>query len=156
MVDIVSPQKRSRMMAGIRGTDTKPEHIVRKALHGAGLRFRLHRKDLAGRPDVVMPRFNLVLFVNGCFWHGHEDCHLFRLPRTRTEFWEAKIGGNRQRDARNTEMLAGQGWRVGVIWECAIKGRMASKRDNFTSQLVALVRSKEIYFDLRGVQVEQK
>jgi DNA mismatch endonuclease (patch repair protein) len=129
MVDIVSPEKRSRMMSGIRGKNTKPEIITRKILHGAGYRFRLHRKDLPGKPDIVLPRYKVAIFVNGCFWHGHENCHLFRLPKSNTEFWEEKIGGNIRRDRVKQAGIIGAGWRVLVIWECALRGKFAYPAD---------------------------
>jgi len=122
MADIVTPEVRSRMMAGIRGKDTKPEIMLRKGLHAAGFRYRLHERTLPGRPDMVFPRHRAVLFAHGCFWHGH-DCHLFRWPSTRREFWAAKITRNREVDARSEAALAEAGWRPGVVWECALKGR---------------------------------
>ena len=109
-------------MAAIRGRDTRPEILIRKGLHARGFRFRLHAKDLAGRPDLVLPKHRAVLFVHGCFWHGH-TCPLFRWPKTRGEFWRDKIGRNRERDAAALAALQGQGWRIAVIWECALKGR---------------------------------
>lgn len=105
MVDIVSKEVRSRMMAGIKGKDTKPEILVRQLLHRNGFRFRLHQKHLPGRPDIVLKRFNAVIFVNGCFWHGHHRCHLFRLPKSRRDFWQDKIWANRERDDRKREAL---------------------------------------------------
>ncbi|MCG9084115.1 very short patch repair endonuclease [Laribacter hongkongensis] len=121
MTDIVDPATRSRMMSGIRGKDTRPEMLVRKALHARGFRFRLHVKDLPGRPDIVLPKFRAVIFVHGCFWHGH-DCRYFKVPQTRTGFWLDKIGKNQERDRRQLEKLGQQGWRVLVVWECAIRG----------------------------------
>lgn len=117
-MDTVDSQTRSRMMAGIKGRDTQPEMRVRRYLHAAGLRFVLHRKDLPGRPDIVLPRFGTVVFVHGCFWHRHPGCRFATTPRTRPEFWQAKFAGNVARDARNEELLAAAGWRVLTIWEC--------------------------------------
>lgn len=108
-------------MAGIRGRDTKPELVVRQYLHSAGFRFRLFGKDLPGRPDVVLPRWKVVIFVHGCFWHGHQGCALFRVPKTRTEFWTDKIGRNAQRDEAVIQKLLDQQWRVAVVWECALR-----------------------------------
>ena len=118
--DIVSPAVRSRMMAGIRGKNTKPELLLRSELHRLGFRFRLHRQDLPGRPDLVFPKRGAAIFVHGCFWHGH-DCHLFRLPKSRTEFWKEKIAGNVARDQRQIAALKEAGWRVGIVWECAME-----------------------------------
>jgi DNA mismatch endonuclease (patch repair protein) len=116
-MDTLSPEKRSRMMSGIRGRDTAPELVVRSVAHRLGLRFRLHAKNLAGRPDLVFPKHRTVLFVHGCFWHRH-DCGLAAVPKTRTEFWLAKFVANQQRDRRVREVLEMQGWRVLEIWEC--------------------------------------
>jgi DNA mismatch endonuclease (patch repair protein) len=109
------------MMAGIKGKNTKPELIVRRGLHRMGHRFRLHDKRLPGKPDLVFPKYRAVIQVQGCFWHGH-DCHLFKWPSTRKEFWKAKITGNRERDTRNLLALKKMGWRTFTIWECALKG----------------------------------
>lgn len=122
MVDVVSPETRSRMMSGIRNVDTKPEMILRRGLHGLGFRFRLHDNRLPGKPDLVFSKWGAVLFAHGCFWHGH-DCHLFKWPSTRPEFWRTKISRNRERDIDVMNSLVADGWRVGVVWECSLKGR---------------------------------
>lgn len=122
MADIVAPAVRSRMMAGIRSKDTKPEIMLRKGLHAAGFRFRLHDRRVPGTPDMVFPKWHAVIFVHGCFWHGH-GCRLFKWPGTREEFWREKIGRNMANDARNQAMLADAGWRVGIIWECATRSK---------------------------------
>lgn len=109
-------------MSRIRGKDTKPEMLVRRGLHARGLRFKLHDRTLPGKPDMVFPRFRAVVFVQGCFWHGH-DCHLFRWPSTRPEFWREKIGANCARDRRSVARLKEGGWRVLRIWECALRGK---------------------------------
>lgn len=124
MADVVSPEKRSEMMSGIKGKNTKPEILVRKALYARGFRYRLHDAHLPGRPDIVFPKYGAAVFVNGCFWHMH-GCHLSSIPKTRTEFWREKLEGNRARDAENIERLAEAGWRVAIVWECAIKGKKA-------------------------------
>ena len=108
-------------MSRIRCRDTKPELLLRRGLHARGLRFRLHRKDLPGCPDLVFPRFRVAVFVHGCFWHGHE-CPMFKWPRTRTGFWRRKIEGNTERDRRAHAALSENDWRVLVIWECALRG----------------------------------
>ena len=122
MADIVSPTVRSRMMSGIRSKNTKAEWVVRRELHRRGLRYRLHASHLIGTPDIVFPGRKAVIFVSGCFWHGH-DCHLFRLPKTRPEFWSAKINRNRDRDDEVRSALQGEGWRCFTIWECALGGK---------------------------------
>lgn len=122
MADIVDQQTRSRMMSGIRAKDTKGELLIRSGLHELGFRFRLHATNLPGTPDLVLPRFRAAIFVHGCFWHGH-DCHLFKMPSTRREFWQAKIARNVDRDCGVRASLCEAGWRRLVIWECALKGK---------------------------------
>lgn len=121
MVDIVDSKTRSRMMAGIGPKNTRPELAIRKGLHRLGFRYRLHDKNIPGNPDLVLPKHNALIFVNGCFWHGHQ-CDLFRWPSTRPEFWREKIGKNMERDQRNLVHCKTLGWRVLTIWECALKG----------------------------------
>jgi DNA mismatch endonuclease, patch repair protein len=125
MADIVRPEVRSRMMAGIRSKDTKPEIMVRRALHARGFRFRLHKRDLPGRPDLVLAKHNAAIFVHGCFWHGH-NCGAFRLPKTRTAFWHDKISTNLARDQRSVSRLADEGWRVRIVWECDLRRNASS------------------------------
>lgn len=108
-------------MSGIRGKNTKPEILVRNALTIKGYRYRLHRKDLPGAPDIVMPGRHIAIFVHGCFWHQHEGCRLAKKPSTRSEFWAAKLGANVERDRKATSLLSEQGWRVLQVWECATK-----------------------------------
>lgn len=122
MADIVDQATRSRMMSGIRGTNTKPEIRIRSLLHRHGFRFRIHSRQLPGKPDIVLPRYRAVVFVHGCFWHGH-NCPLFKMPSTRQEFWHAKIERNRNNDAHVIDSLLCSGWRVAIIWECAMRGR---------------------------------
>ena len=114
---------RSAQMARVRGKDTKPEMLVRRVMHAAGLRYRLHDRRLPGTPDLVFPGRRVALFVHGCFWHRHGDpsCKLARLPKTRLEFWEAKLEGNRLRDERHIAELEAAGWKVLVTWECELK-----------------------------------
>lgn len=121
MADIVDSATRSRMMSGIRGKNTKPEILIRSKLHRQGFRFRLHVRDLPGKPDIVLPRYRAAIFVHGCFWHGH-DCPLFKLPSTRRDFWREKIEHNQKNDLNAKKLLSDSGWRVGVVWECAIRG----------------------------------
>jgi len=150
MADSVTPRVRSQMMAGIRGTNTKPELVIRSGLHRAGFRFRLHDSALPGRPDLVFPRWRAVLFVNGCFWHGH-DCHLFKWPKSREEFWRAKIEANRKRDQKAQIALTKSGWRVGTVWECAIKGRNRQDPRHAMTQLGLWLTSSETQFELAGI-----
>jgi DNA mismatch endonuclease (patch repair protein) len=127
-------------MAAIRGSNTKPELQIRKAMHAAGLRYRLHARDLPGRPDLVFPRWRAVVFMNGCFWHMH-DCHLFKWPGTREAFWREKIGRNVENDARAVAALRAAGWRVAIIWECALKGRTKLDASDAMRRLADWVRS---------------
>lgn len=150
MADIVSAEVRSRMMSGIRSKDTKPELLIRRGLHALGFRYRLHENRLPGKPDLVLPRFRAALFVNGCFWHGH-DCHLFKLPATRSEFWKTKVGRNRANDKRNLELLEDLGWRTGVIWECAIKGKQRLPMSDVLQICATWLRSTECELEIRGV-----
>jgi DNA mismatch endonuclease (patch repair protein) len=121
MVDVHTREQRSRNMAAIRGRDTKPEIRVRTLLHSLGYRFRLHRKDLPGKPDIVLPKHGAVIFVHGCFWHCHR-CRFGRVqPTTRAEFWTSKRQSNVDRDHRNKKALRKLGWRIMVIWECEVK-----------------------------------
>ena len=122
MADVHDKATRSKNMAAIKGTGTKPEMIIRRGLHACGFRFRLHNKNLPGKPDLTLPKHRAVVFVNGCFWHVHE-CDLFKWPKTREEFWKQKIAGNIERDRRVYSALAEARWRTALIWECALKGK---------------------------------
>lgn len=125
MTDRVTPEQRSRNMARVKGRDTKPERLVRSLIHGMGYRFRLHRADLPGKPDIVLPILRKVIIVNGCFWHGHPDCRRSVRPSTNREFWDIKIDGNIARDARNLAALEALGWRVLIVWQCETKNHEA-------------------------------
>ena len=120
MVDTLSPAARSALMSRIRNKDSKPEMAVRKLLHGIGYRYRLHRSDLPGTPDLVFPGRSSVIFVHGCFWHLHDGCKHARMPKSRLAYWVPKLEGNRRRDRRNARALRARGWRVMVIWECQV------------------------------------
>jgi DNA mismatch endonuclease (patch repair protein) len=130
------------MMSGIRSKDTRPEMLIRKGLHALGYRYRLHDRKLPGRPDLVFPKWGAVIFVNGCFWHGH-DCNLFRWPSTRADFWRDKIGGNIGRDRRNREALLGAGWRVFDVWECSIRGAMKLPLDELLASCSDFIESSK-------------
>jgi len=128
VADVFTPEKRSQVMSLIRGSNTKPELALRSILHGLGYRFTVNgpkNKSLPGRPDLVLPKYKTVIFVHGCFWHGHQHCKYFRLPSTRTEWWTAKINGNIARDLKNENSLRNLGWHVVTIWECALRGPSA-------------------------------
>lgn len=118
MSDRLSPEERSALMRRVKGKDTLPEMRVRRALHGLGYRFRLHRKDLPGKPDIVLPMHRLCVFVNGCFWHHHPGCHRATIPSSNKSFWQEKLNRNRERDKTNLDALKELGWRTLVVWEC--------------------------------------
>ena len=149
MADIVPADVRSRMMSGIRGANTKPELLLRKGLHARGFRFRLHSTMLPGKPDIVLPRYRAVVFAHGCFWHGH-DCHLFKWPSTRPEFWQAKIARNQVVDGRAEAALAKAGWRQAVVWECALKGRTRLPLEEVISACAEWLRSDRQRIEIRG------
>ncbi len=132
MTDVVDKKTRSRMMSGIKGKDTIPELQIRKFLHKHGFRFGLHKDTLPGKPDLVMPKYKLVIFINGCYWHRHYNCIYTTTPKTRTEFWSKKLWDNKKRDQRNYEALIKQGWRVLVIWECGLKHSVDNVADILT------------------------
>lgn len=121
MTDIKSPADRSYNMSRIRGNNTKPELVVRKFLFAKGFRYRIHVKKLPGHPDIVLPKYKTVIFVNGCFWHAHERCNYFVWPKNNAQFWKDKILGNVRRDKENYQSLESMGWRVVILWECQIK-----------------------------------
>jgi len=149
MTDKVDPATRSHIMAAIRGKDTGPEMKIRSLLHRAGFRFRLHARELPGRPDIVFPRHHAVIFVHGCFWHGH-DCPAFRRAGTNKEFWDAKIQGNRDRDERTRTALIKLGWRVAVVWECGISGPSRLKDEILARRIGAWLLSNRRSLDIRG------
>lgn len=141
MTDVHGPEGRSRNMRAIRNKNTRPEVALRKLLFARGFRFRLHVDSLPGTPDIVLPRFHVAIFVHGCFWHGH-DCYLFKLPQTRKEFWEKKITQNQSRDQRDLDALVRAGWRVLVVWECALKGRLSWSQGDLGDYLEAWMRTE--------------
>ena len=137
-MDVLTPEQRHRNMSRIRGRDTKPEMLVRRGLHRQGLRFRLHVKALPGCPDLVFSGRKVVIFINGCFWHGH-GCHLCKVPKTRTEFWTAKIAANVARDIDSVLKLRELGWRVLTVWECALRGALRMTEPELLSRAAAFV-----------------
>ena len=140
MADVVSRDVRSRMMSGIRGKNTKPELLIRRGLHAKGFRYLLHDRRLPGKPDLVFPKHRAVIFVHGCFWHGH-DCHLFKWPKTRKGFWRNKIHRNKWLDEQAIIKLRKSGWRVGIVWECSVKGRTRMLDERTISLCATWLRS---------------
>lgn len=147
--DVVDPATRSRMMAGIRAANTKPELTIRRGLHALGLRYRLHGKKLPGKPDLILPRFNAAIFIHGCFWHGH-DCSLFRWPKTREAFWRDKIGRNRARDESAEAQLEAQGWRVLKVWECSLRGPTKLGSEKVVELTASWISSDQQAGEIRG------
>ncbi|MER9723703.1 MULTISPECIES: very short patch repair endonuclease [unclassified Mesorhizobium] len=135
-MDIMSPAERSARMSLIRSTNTKPELRVRQLLYQLGYRYRLHRQDIPGRPDIVFPGRRKVVFVHGCFWHNHEGCKVGHLPHSRQDYWSAKFSRNKERDAANLEAATSQGWRALVVWECEV-----GNLDTLAVQLIAFLGS---------------
>lgn len=137
MADVLTPDQRHLNMTRIRSKDTGIERLVRRILHADGFRFRLNVKDLPGKPDIVLPKYRTVVFINGCFWHGHQGCRYFVIPKTNTEFWVNKIDGNIRRDDENYHRLEMEGWNVIIVWECALK---KNKFVETVSQLESAIR----------------
>lgn len=135
MTDRISPQRRSWNMSRIRGKDTRPEILLRKALFARGVRYRLHKRDLPGKPDIVFPSRRLAIFVNGCFWHRHEGCNFTTTPTTRKEFWQDKFSATVARDQRNIEVLNRAGWAVIVVWQCEIENDLDAIADSITQRV---------------------
>ena len=127
MADVLTTAQRSYNMSRIKGKDTKPELLVRKYLHAQGFRYKLHDKTLPGKPDVVLPKYKTVIFIHGCFWHGHADCNYFKIPKTRAEWWMEKINKNKQNDDIALILLKREGWKVLFVWECDLKWAAAEK-----------------------------
>lgn len=151
MTDIVDKQTRSRMMAGIKGKDTKPELVLRRALHARGFRYRLHSKTVPGRPDLVFPKHHAIVFVHGCFWHRHEGCRYTTTPSTRPEFWQAKFDANVARDRSVHDQLLDAGWRVATVWECAL--RRPEKTALAANLLAAWLRSSAAEIQIGNADV---
>ncbi|MCD8062392.1 MAG: DNA mismatch endonuclease Vsr [Akkermansiaceae bacterium] len=133
-MDIVSKEKRSRMMSGIKGKNTKPELLLRSALHKLGFRFRIQRKDLPGKPDIVLPKYKTIIFVHGCFWHRHPGCKYAYTPKSNIEFWTSKLEGNVIRDRLTEKALEEMGWRILIVWECEVKTLI--ENDSFLRSMI--------------------
>lgn len=137
------------MMSGIRGKDTKPELVIRRGLHALGFRYRLHDSALPGKPDLVLPRYRAVILVQGCFWHWH-NCHLFKWPSTRPEWWEAKLRRNREKDAESIAALQAAGWRVLEVWECSLKGKTRLPASEVLDRASEWLKSSNSRCSIRG------
>lgn len=153
MADVVSPEKRSRMMSGIRSKNTRPELAIRKLLHGRGFRYRLHDAKLPGKPDIVLTRFRAVILINGCFWHGH-NCHLFKWPSSNEPFWKAKINRNIAVDESARNSLHSAGWRILTIWECALKGKSRKPAETIADDIVAWLTTGAGDAEIKGDRTE--
>ena len=136
MTDIWTKAKRSKVMSNIRSKDTKPEKLVRTLLHNEGFRFRLHRKDLPGKPDITLPKYKSVIFVHGCFWHNHSKCIDGKIPKTNTAFWKNKISKNIERNENNIKNLKQLGWKVLIVWECEVENNINKIRGKINRFLV--------------------
>jgi DNA mismatch endonuclease, patch repair protein len=143
LTDVVDPATRSRMMAGIKGKNTRPEMLVRRGLHAMGFRYRLHDKRLPGKPDLVFPKYRAAIFVHGCFWHGH-DCPAFKWPKTREPFWREKISANQKRDKQQIADLVRAGWNVSVVWECALRSKRPDELATLLRLLATWMQQREI------------
>lgn len=130
MADVHTKAQRSYNMSRIKGKDTKPEMLLRKFLHANGFRYSLHKKELPGRPDIVLTKYKTIIFVHGCFWHGHDNCKYFKIPQTRTQWWTDKINRNKANDEKSIKALKKLGWKVIVVWECKLKPASAEKTLN--------------------------
>ena len=137
-MDVFSREKRSQIMSRVSGKNTKPELVVRSLLHNMGYRFRLHRKDLPGKPDITLPKYHKVIFVHGCFWHGHADCPRSNRPTTNKMFWRVKLDKNIERDKVTVCNIRGLGWSVLTVWACEVKDK-----DKLTNKLLSFLESKE-------------
>lgn len=146
MADIVDTATRSRMMSGIRSKNTKPELFIRKKLFHEGFRYRIHVNSLPGKPDLVLPSYRAIIFVHGCFWHGHQGCRLFKIPASRNEFWENKIAKNIANDTNVLTQLRNAGWRIAIVWECGIRNK-ANAENRLIPALSAWIRGNSTNFE---------
>ena len=149
MADVVDKDTRSRMMSGIKGKNTKPEILIRKGLFSRGFRYRLHDAKLPGKPDLVLPKFKAIILVNGCFWHKH-DCHLFKWPSTRMEFWREKMLSNVERDFSNFRRYKALGYKVMVVWECALKGNDRLENNEVLDSIEEWLKNCEVDAQIEG------
>ncbi len=141
MTDTMTPEQRRRCMAAVKSKDTKPELLVRKYLFSKGLRYRVNSHKLPGSPDIVLKKYGVVVFIDGCFWHGHDGCRYYKMPKSNVEFWERKINHNRARDVSNTAVLELMGWRVLHVWECQVRDK--STRESTLADLYQRIIGRE-------------
>lgn len=139
MIDVVSPLVRARMMANIHGKNTKPEILLRHSLHRLGFRYNLHPRYLPGKPDLIFSKWDAVIFINGCFWHRHENCKLAANPKSRVDFWIEKFEKNILRDKKNIESLKELGWRIGIVWECSTRNHL----DELVIEVASWLKNKK-------------
>lgn len=139
MADVLTPEQRQLNMSRIKGKNTKPEMLIRRGLHARGLRYRLHERSLPGRPDLVFRKYNAAVFINGCFWHAH-GCVMSKLPTTRQDFWQAKLSANAARDRKAVDELQSSGWRVLIIWECAVRGPLRWTEEALLDRVVNFIQ----------------
>jgi DNA mismatch endonuclease (patch repair protein) len=152
-MDTVDKKTRSRIMASVGQRDTGPEMSLRRILHRLGLRYRLHDRKLPGSPDLVFPRFRAVVFVHGCFWHVHEGCKFSTRPSSSKEFWNEKFEANQKRDRKNYDLLLVSGWRVLVVWQCALKARKDAGLEELGSEVLNWLESDERYREIGGNRI---
>lgn len=143
MADVMTPEQRSRCMAAVKGKNTKPEMMVRKFLFSKGLRYRVNNRKLPGAPDIVLKKYKTVVFIDGCFWHGHEGCRYYKMPKSNVDFWERKISHNKARDVSNTAVLKMMGWKVIRVWECDVKTK--GRRDFTLRRLFAAITGEGVH-----------
>jgi len=154
-MDVHTPQVRSKNMRAIRNRNTKPELLIRKALHAEGFRFRLNVRALKGCPDIVLPKYKVLIFVHGCFWHGHQ-CRMFQLPKTRPDFWRVKLESNVKRDIISQKHLLAEGWRVATVWECSLRGLGKLPFEALVSELIRWIASSQIQtVEFKGTLIER-
>ena len=149
MADVFNKEKRSQIMAAITSKNTQPELKIRKALHHKGFRYRLHDKKLPGSPDLVFRRYQAVIFIHGCFWHGH-DCPVFRLPSTNREYWKSKINRNQIRDAKVRQLIMNKGWRIMTVWECSLRGKYRKNFEDLLAEIEFWLFSDCNFEEIRG------
>lgn len=152
MVDVLNSKQRRLNMSRIRSKDTKPEILIRSLLHEGGFRFRIHRKDLPGNPDIVLPKHHTIVFVHGCFWHGHK-CHMSKIPETRRDFWLNKISSNNERDRKAVKNLISIGWKVIIIWECSLRGTgKLPQQEIFKKVFQFIYKKNKMHIEISGIK----